>query len=365
MDLQAGTEIGQFVLDRQLGIGCLGEVWLAYQPSMERSVALKMLSYELFSDNTLTERFLNEAKVLGRLQHANILPVFEVGKDKGFYYLAGKYIHGANLEDKLDTETTFKEKYALTIINIIANALKYAWDSFHITHRDIKPANIMEDCDGSISLMDLGISKDFEDNPYVPKSGIVIGTPYYMSPEQARSEDDIDFKADIYSLGGVLFHFVTGQFPFNANSPVGILTRHITDPLPDPRGINKAISPGCSKLIKWMMEKSPAKRPESLDALIDALKRVQNGLSPKQKTLPSPEIEKIKYVPLDNAKQVAEAKNNKQVKLPSLNNNSHRFVDQIVEKKQHIPTQVPLQKKNYQKGFSDIIDKPGILDPKK
>jgi len=377
MELHSGIQIGEFVLERRLGMGCLGEVWLAYQETMQRHTALKMLSYELLSDNSLIERFMHEAKMLGKLQHPNIVTVFEVGKDKGFYYLANRYIDGINFDEKLKAEKTFKEKYALTVIATVAEALKYAWDNFKMTHRDVKPANIMEDAGGTLCLMDLGISKDFEDNPYISKSSIVIGTPYYMSPEQARSEDNINFKADIYSLGATLFHFVTGQFPFDANSPIGILTKHITDPLPNPQKIKPSISPACSALIKWMMEKSTEKRPETLDALIEAIRRVQDGLLPKQKKIApdskpksktktktkskskpeqEPELPTPKYVVRDKEKEAAELKKIRQIPMANAETCPTRFIGQVIEKKKLPPNQIPLKKKTYEKEFSEIID---------
>ena len=365
MELRSGTQIGQFVLEKQLGIGSLGEVWVAKQPSLYRNIALKILSPELLSENTIIERFLAEARILGKLQHPNIVPIFEIGNEEGFYYLASKYINGITLEEKLEAHSKLTERYALEIVLVLGETLKYAWDNFNLSHRDLKPANIMFDEDQSIFLMDLGISKDFEDNPNLAQASIVIGSPYYMSPEQARSEDDIDFKADIYSLGCTLFHCVTGQFPFNANSPMGILAKHITEPLPDPRSINPAISPVCSELIRWMMEKSPGKRPKNWDSVITAVKRVQNGLHPKQKknpkqqqpplrphfptkkNIPKPQMKKTSYAPIEIISKATKDKSIRQVPIPTHKKQTSRFVGQIVEKKKKHTQPIPIKGKSY------------------
>ncbi|MCK5843521.1 MAG: protein kinase [Victivallales bacterium] len=364
-DISAGVALGGFVLEKQLGFGAMGEVWLAHQTTMDREVALKLLSREYTLDSSFIDRFLKEVRISAKMDHPNIITAFDAGCDNDIYFLAITFVDGETLEDLFERDGALPGKEALKITMEIAEALCYAWNEFKIIHRDIKPANIMIDRKGSAKLMDMGISKSANEGAGLTMTGTIIGTPYYMSPEQARNEDNIDFKADIYSLGGILFHFVTGRFPFNANSPMGILTKHITDPLPDPRSINSAVSSACSELIRWMMEKPPDRRPKSWDSVIAAVKRVQDGLHPKQrknpkpqpspsrqrppgkKNIPKPQMKKTSYAPIEIISKATKDKSTRQTPIPTHKKQTSRFVGQIVEKKKKHTQPIPIKGKSY------------------
>jgi serine/threonine protein kinase len=270
----SGMKIGDFVVERRLGIGGMGEVWLAEQTGMQRQVALKILSPELAANTAFVKRFIHEAKLAGKLIHPNIVTAHHAGKDKNIQYLAISYVDGIELDELLKSDKIINESRALNIVKDIAQALKYAWDKFKIIHRDIKPSNIMLDKDNVAMLMDLGISKSLIENISLTITGVMVGTPAYVSPEQAKAELDIDFRADLYSLGVTLYRMVTGVLPFEAVTAMGTVSKHLTDKLPDCREINPKITVGCKLLIEKMMEKKKEDRYLSWSEFIDAIDNI-------------------------------------------------------------------------------------------
>jgi len=171
----------------------------------------------------------------GRLEHPNVITAFDAGFDQGLYYLAIAYVDGEELEDLLEKNGRMSEIDSLKLILSVAKALNYSWKEAHILHRDVKPANIMVEKSGVVKLMDMGISKSVSESASITQSGTIVGTPHYISPEQAQAVPDLDFRSDIYSLGVTLFHMVTGRVPFDAENPMGVLAKHITEPIPDPK----------------------------------------------------------------------------------------------------------------------------------
>lgn len=278
--IQKGMKVAGFVLDRRLGAGGMGEVWLATQVAMERKVALKILSPALTKDVNFVNRFLTEVKNSAKLEHKNIITAHDAGVENGIYYLAISFVDGIELGDRLKIDNTLDEKEALKIVKDIAEALRYAWNKYRILHRDIKPANIMIDSDGTTKLMDMGISKSLDSVSSMTMTGTIMGTPFYMSPEQAVGDENIDFRSDIYSLGATLYHIVAGSAPYDATTPMGIITKHVTAPLPPPRERNPAISEQCSALIEIMMSKDKNKRQESWEQVIEDVELVIRGQYP-------------------------------------------------------------------------------------
>ncbi len=279
--IEKGMHIGGFVLESLLGVGGMGEVWLSKQEVMDRQVALKILAPTLASDEDFINRFMSEVKLSAKLEHPNIVSAYTAGIDKGIRYLAMGYINGIELENKLKIDKIIPEKTALKIIRSLAEALKYSWDNFEILHRDIKPANIMIDNNGEPKLMDMGISKSISEKTSLTMTGVIIGTPHYMSPEQARAKDDLDFRADLYSLGVTLYHMVSGSVPYDADTAMGILTQHITEPFPSPQKHNPKLSNQCTSLLEIMMEKSKENRQISWDNLIKDIDLVLHNKYPK------------------------------------------------------------------------------------
>ncbi|HCE41961.1 MAG TPA: hypothetical protein DET40_00240 [Lentisphaeria bacterium] len=264
-----GMILGGYELGMLLGKGGMGEVWLSTQDSMQRKVALKILSPSLSKDPELIARFINEMKMVAKLDHPGIVSAYEAGHANGLYFLATSYVDGKTLDSMLDSGTVFDEKDALSIARKVAESLLYAWDKHRILHRDIKPANIMIEEGGAVKLMDMGISKSLKDDCSITMTGFIVGTPYYMSPEQAKAEKDIDQRADIYSLGATLYHMLTGHLPYNATSTMGILARVISEQLTPVREINPKLSAKCDLLISKMMAKDRMERQESWQEVID------------------------------------------------------------------------------------------------
>jgi serine/threonine-protein kinase len=283
--LDEGLEIGDFVLRSKLGSGGMGEVWLATQISMRRLVALKILLPKFADNKRFVDRFLSEAAMAGRLSHPNIITAYSAGQVGNYYYLATSYIDGMEVATKLKIDTKLPEREALKITRDIAFALKYAWDEHKMLHRDVKPGNFMLDRKGFARLMDMGISKSLKDSQEDTSINIVLGTPDYISPEQARAEKNIDFRADLYSLGASLYHMATGQPPFQADTAGKILRMHVKTPLTPPESVNPALSKECSALIQVMMAKNPKDRQSSWDYVIDDIEAVMAGRMPGRKTL--------------------------------------------------------------------------------
>jgi serine/threonine protein kinase len=297
-----GMKIGDFTIEKCLGVGGMGEVWLATQESLHRKVALKILSSEIADDKNFVKRFLQEVKIAGKLTHPNIVMAYHAGEQDGILYLVISYIDGKLLGEMVENGQALSEDEALRIIREIAKALKYAWEKFNILHRDIKPDNIMICHDGTPMLMDMGISKITSDlDESLTLTGTIVGTPYYISPEQARAQTDLDFRSDQYSLGATLFHLLTGQLPYRATSAMGILAQHLQDPIPDCRKLNSSISDGCNHLIQKMMAKSPDDRFLAWNELINAIDQLlppgMRDSTPLPGTVPSLPAKKSK-VPL-------------------------------------------------------------------
>jgi molecular chaperone DnaK len=282
--IEGGLEFDGFRLIRKVGTGGMGEVWLAKQISMERDVAIKMLSPKFSMDNSFIDRFMQEVRTTALLFHPNIVQAFHAGNFHGLYYLAVAYIDGVNLGDRLQIDKTIPEAQALKIMRAIAEALKYAWNEHKLMHRDLKPGNIMIDFDGHTMLMDFGISKCLNDeDSMMTMNNAIVGTPYYMSPEQARSPKDLDCRADIYSFGATLFHLVVGDLPFNGDSTVAVLTKLITEEMPPARKLNPNVSEHMENLLSMLMTKDRADRIATWEKVIENIDKLLGGLPPVEK----------------------------------------------------------------------------------
>ncbi len=275
-NLSKGLVIAGFKLINRIGFGGMGEVWLAEQTAMGRLVALKILHPDFSRNPNFTNRFINEIKHSAKLDHPNIVTAFDAGVYEGIYYLASAYIRGKQLQQKLTEEKIVSEKESLNIALGVSKALAYAWNEFNILHRDIKPGNIIIDLSSTPKLLDLGVAKTISDDNSLTIDGDVVGTPHYISPEQAKSEK-LDFRADIYSLGATLYHISTGVLPFEGPSAMSVLAKHITDELIPPIERNSKISPALNNLIIKMMEKKKDNRHQSWEAVIFNIEGILEG----------------------------------------------------------------------------------------
>lgn len=246
--------LGGFEIMGKIGSGGMGNVYKARQISLGRTVALKVLPRELANNPIYLERFKREARMAAQLTHANAILIYDVGEDGGRHFLVMEYVEGTALDKMLESGPIDEER-ALEIIRDIAKALVEA-HSKSIIHRDIKPGNILVRHDGAAKLSDLGIAKDLgQGQAALTRTGVPLGTPAYMSPEQCRGQKDIDHRTDIYSLGVTLFHLVTGKMPFSGPTPLMVMRSHIDDEMPDPRKLNPEISDSTAELIMEMTVK--------------------------------------------------------------------------------------------------------------
>lgn len=266
-----GVTVGGFRIERQIGEGGMGRVFLARQLSMDRPVALKILPTAMAADPEVVERFISEVRLSAKLDHPNLVTAYEAGQDEGVLFFAMAYVNGPTLHERLRTEGPLSEVEALTITLKIARALAYAWSEHRLLHRDIKPANILLDARGEPKLADLGLARSLKH----PSGGgaapdAILGTPNYMSPEAVEGEP-LEPGSDIYSLGATLWSMLTAQVPFDGEPPNTVLRRQISEPLPPVTRWNPRVSPETQALLRAMLEKDPRHRIRSWEELIARL----------------------------------------------------------------------------------------------
>ena len=286
-DRYIGRTLGKYRIDELIGSGGFAWVYKAYDPELDIPVALKILKPQYGGDPKFEQRFRREASTAAKLRHPNIVTIFAVGAEDGAVYFAMDYLPGA-LADKLDVMGTIPESMLVRTGIDVASALAFAHRE-GIIHRDIKIDNIMFDDHGNAVVADFGIAKAV--SGYVGETGtdMVVGTPQYFSPEQARALP-LDGRADIYSLGVTLFKAATGALPFNGTDWYEIARQHVEEKPPKPRSLNSAISKEFERVILRCMEKDPADRYPTGDAMCEELVALLKdmGESPPVRTLQMP-----------------------------------------------------------------------------
>ncbi len=273
------ARIGDYVIESQIGSGGMGLIYKAKQISMHRIVALKVLRENLVSSQEYLDRFFREVRLLASMEHPNMVRVYEGGSDRGKVWFSMEYVQGEDLSLYLMRKTIhFSEYQTRYIARRVASALVYAWNTQRIIHRDVKPANIMLTKSGEIKLLDLGISRKLDDSPDAPgktSGGLLVGSPTYMSPEQASAGNDIDFRTDVYSLGVTLYHILAGKPPYDGTGVADVITQHFTAPIPDIREVRPDISRRFANVIKKMMAKQKEDRFASWEDFITALDKCE------------------------------------------------------------------------------------------
>ena len=289
--IEAGAEFGDYRLEALLGSGAMGKVFLATQSNMNRHVALKILPPEVMHDDEeAIDIFKNEVKMLAKLDHPNIVSAYEAGEQNGIYFLAMTYVNGETVDNRLKRDGTVSPHDVLKIARCTALALDYAWEKYQILHRDIKPANIMMDVSGNVLLMDMGIAKmaDVEDQ----QEEMVLGTPYYMSPEQTRGSENLDCRSDQYSLGATLYHLLCGKVLFSGDCSRDVMKKQAFE-IPTPLNkINNQISEPLNHLIMRMIAKNPDSRFQSWEEFIDAV----NEIDKPEPVAKAPEAPSADYI---------------------------------------------------------------------
>jgi serine/threonine-protein kinase len=265
-----------FELLTKVGQGGMGAVFKARQVSMDRIVALKVLPPRLAKDANFRERFLREARAVAKLNHENIIQGIDVGVANGLFYFVMEFVDGLAVSKVLNTEKKLEEKRSLTICAQIARALEHA-HRHKMVHRDVKPENIMLTADGIAKLCDLGLAKREEGDAGLTQAGLSVGTPNYISPEQARGEGDVDIRSDIYSLGASLYHIVTGQVPFDGTVPSVVMTKHITEDLVPPMKLRPDLSPEANAIVMKSMQKKREDRYQLPEQMAQDLEAVVAG----------------------------------------------------------------------------------------
>ncbi len=272
----AFPEIAGYRILGVLGKGSMGTVYKARQLSVDRIVAIKVPRPELASDPKFVERFLREARAAARLNHRNIVMVFDAGRSGGRYYLAMEYVEGASLRAIVRKKGPLDEMEAVRIAAKVAQALDYI-HSRHIIHRDIKPGNILIGAGRIPKLVDLGLAQNLaSQEASVSTAGAVMGTPNYISPEQIMGCRDLDIRCDIYSLGATFYMMLTGRPPYPGRTSALVYARHLRDPVPDPRAVNPRVSEAAARIVARCMAKDRRARyptPRHLMADLAALYR--------------------------------------------------------------------------------------------
>lgn len=263
-----GKTLGQYKLDQLIGEGGMATVYKAYQTSLNRPVAVKVLYYH---EESSLARFEREAKAVASLRHRNILIVYEYGEADGLPFIAMEYVEGGTLEDRLNGKPMdWRRVVELTIP--IAEALHYA-HSQGIIHRDIKPSNILMPQEDWPVLADFGLVKHAEEQVGLTQTGTFMGTPSYIAPEQAR-DVALDFRADMYSLGVIMFEMITGRLPFDYESPNKILLAHVMEAPPSPRALNPLCPPALEQVILRALKKTANERYADMQEMVNALKDI-------------------------------------------------------------------------------------------
>lgn len=286
--LQEGQRFGEFEILAKLGQGGMGAVYKARQTVLKRLVAIKTLQSSLSLDAEFVSRFHNEAVAAAGLNHPNLVQVYAAGEYEGIHWFAMEFVDGESVQDRLKRLGKIDAAEALAIGLHVQCALEHGWRKAHLIHRDIKPDNIFLSNDGEVKLGDLGLAKSSDQQQGLTMTGASMGTPLYISPEQAEGKRDIDLRTDIYSLGATLYHLIAGVPPYTGDSSFSVMTQHVGAPVPDIRTVDPQLPSAVSSLLVKMLQKSPAQRHGSYEELGTDLRNVYAALTDPTVIAPLP-----------------------------------------------------------------------------
>ena len=278
-NLEGHTFAGYEILAK-LGEGGMGAVYKAREPQTNRLVALKLISREIAHDKEFIARFEREAAAAAQLDHPIIAQFYAAGESEGSRYIACEFIDGEPLSKKLERRGRLDPREALAICVYICEALHHAWQRARLVHRDVTPDNVLISKTGEVKIADLGIAKNFDaPSARITQAGKTVGTPHYMSPEQARGETQFDFRSDIFSVGCVLFRMLTGRPPYEGKNDMDVMMQQICAPVPPVLKIMPECPRTLAMLLVTMLEKNPDDRPASYEQLIAEMTQIRDGIT--------------------------------------------------------------------------------------
>jgi len=273
--------ISGFEMVEKIGEGGMASVWKARQLSLDRIVAVKILSSRLAADSDDVKMFQGEAQAAARLKHPGIVQVYDANIEAGVYYFIMEYIAGYTVGNWIRRKGRLSESDALLVGEHVAEALGYAWENAGMIHCDIKPDNVMVDSDGTVKVADLGLARSISAMSSQSAADEVMGTPAYISPEQASGVGDLDCRTDIYSLGAMMYQILTGKLLFEGYPGSKVMEMQITETVPDPLDLNPDLSEPICRLIEKMLAKDREGRPRDWRAVQAEIARVRSGLMPE------------------------------------------------------------------------------------
>ena len=274
-------QLGDYRLIGVMGIGGMGIVYRAEDSKLKRAIALKVMRPEIAASETSRKRFLREAQSAARIDHENIVTIYQVGEDNGVPFIAMRYLNGETLKTKLRREGRVDSRVVAEVGRQVATGLAAAHEQ-GLIHRDIKPENIwMEAETGRVKILDFGLARTPDADVRLTQSGSVLGTPKYMSPEQATGKT-IDHRSDLFSLGSVLYRLLSGKEPFDGGNSSATLIK-VTQAEFDPiEKVCRRLDPELARLINKLLEKAPAKRPQTAREVAEALAKIEKHLESQQ-----------------------------------------------------------------------------------